>query len=143
MKQETKDKLPEILERIGHRGGETVPEGYFDDFRRRMKESLPERQWEYEGEDGRNSIRRTFWQKVRPYAYLAAMFLGIWCMMNMFDMVRSGQQTTIDDNPTLLAALGNETFYNDYIISDVDDYDLYDELYETGFEPSELLQSDN
>lgn len=132
--KETKDILPKALTDINHQGGETVPDGYFDNFRQRMKQQLPERQWEYDGEPTQGQ-ERTWWMKIRPYAYMAAMFLGIWCMMNMFDLIRSGSTMEISQSPEMLAALGNEAFVDDYVVQDIDDYDLYDDLYDTGFTP--------
>lgn len=85
-----------ILEKVGHQTGYTVPEGYFDSVRSKILQNLPERQ-EVQPE------KLSMWRKVQPYVYMAAMFAGIWCMMKMFHMM-----TTTDlslDNPPESIAL--------------------------------------
>ncbi len=127
----------DILDILDHRSGETVPEGYFDSFRSRMKLELPERRWEYEGESVDEAKGgRKLWTKLRPYVYMAAMFAGVWLMMNMFTLFQPARSGEIEDSPTLLAALANDGFVNEYIAPDVDEYELMDDLYESGFDPS-------
>ena len=60
----------------------TVPEGFFEDFVAKMEAMLPERP---EAEQPRRIEHRTTWQRVRPYVYMAAMFAGIWCMLEMYN----------------------------------------------------------
>ncbi len=126
------------LDKIGHRSGETVPEGYFEQFRTRMKIELPERKWERESSVSEAIADRTWWQKLRPYAYMAAMFAGIWLMMNMFTLFHPARTGGLDSNPSLIAALSNDSFFSDYVTPDVDDYDLYESLYDSGFDPSSV-----
>lgn len=114
----------------------TVPDGYFEDFAARMTASLPEREWE---KPQPKVLPRSIWQRVRPYVYLAAMFMGVWCMMKMFDLMRSDSTgLSIENNPVMTAALGNDNFINDYFINEgeVSDYQLMEDLYETGFDPA-------
>lgn len=68
------------------------------------------------------------------------MFAGIWCMLQMFDMMGSGisGSSSIDSNPVLAQAINDESFVSDYIISDMDDYDIYDELYAEGITVDDL-----
>ena len=119
--------------------GMTVPEGYFDDFNKRMAAALPVQDWEQPDHEA-NILPRTRWQKIRPYVYLAAMFMGIWCMMNMFDLIRNTTATPgdINSNPALLSAVNNDAFYFDYCVDDMTDNETYDDLYDQGFDPSEL-----
>lgn len=136
-------KPNDIFETIGRDSGETLPEGYFESFKERMKASLPEREWQFDTPEAESvSPKRKFWLKIRPYAYMAAMFAGIWCMMNMFDIARSGRTDDISNSPTLLAALDNESFVSDYVMNDIEDIQLYDDLYESGFDPSTLANYD-
>ncbi len=86
----------DILEKVSHQTGYTVPEGYFDNVRSKIMQNLPEYQ---EAKPEKLSV----WKKVQPYIYMAAMFAGIWCMMKMFHMI-----TTTDlslDNPPESIAL--------------------------------------
>ncbi|MDE6556453.1 MAG: hypothetical protein K2K55_05760 [Duncaniella sp.] len=130
----------DILNRINRNDGMTVPEGYFEDFSSRMAANLPEQPWE-NGHSEENVMPRSWWQKVRPYVYLAAMFMGIWCMMQMFDLMRPNRgDYSPERNPVIAAAMSNDTFMDDYFSSSVsaDDYDFYDELYVEGFTPASL-----
>ena len=60
----------DILKQVDRRSGMTVPEGYFADFASRMMEQIPEKKQE-------KILPRTWWQRCRPYVYMAAMFCGI------------------------------------------------------------------
>lgn len=128
-------KEPDILSRIDRHSGMTVPDGYFSEFQKRMAAELPEQSWE---KSQPKVIPKSFWQKVRPYVYLAAMFMGIWCMMKMFDLMHPASRLDIEGNPALMSAINNDDFYYDNIVDDFSDSELYDDLYDQGFDPSEL-----
>lgn len=116
----------DILKKIDRRDGMTVPEGYFADFAKRMAESLPERKVSPMAEP-----QRTTWQRLRPYAYMAAMFAGIWCMLRMFTMMGGGSaDLSIDNYPGVVTALNDDRFINDYLMNGLDEYDILDDLYE-------------
>ncbi len=128
-------KENDILSKIGRNDGTTVPEGYFDDFAPRRLAPPPR------GEGGGEPVvlHRSVWQKIRPYIYLAAMFMGVWCMMKMVDLMRPDSGLSIDSNPLLTAAINNDEFINDYFLNEteVNDYQLIDDLYMTDFDPGE------
>lgn len=126
--------MKDILEKVNHKDGMTVPDGYFADFAAKMAESLPMQDWE---KPQPKVMPRSVWQKVRPYIYMAAMFMGVWCMMKMFDLMRSDSSgLSIDGNPVMTAALANDHFINEYFINEgeISDYQLMEDLYETGFD---------
>ncbi len=129
-----------ILDKMaGRNAGMTVPEDFFATFNARMAESLPKQPWENQaGQSKPVILPRTRWQRVRPYVYLAAMFMGIWCMMKMFDMMKPASQPLIDNSPVLMSAIDNDAFYYDYCIPDISDDEIYDELYNQGFDPSSI-----
>lgn len=136
-----KENIDDILEKAARRDGMLTPEGYFEDFARRMEASLPVQPWETEMRDIREGrvMPAGFWQKVRPYVYLAAMFAGVWCMMNMFDMIRSSGDVTIPGNNAILAeAIADDSFISDYCMDGMEPDDLYNDLYEEGFQPASL-----
>ncbi len=117
------------LARNNRRHGMTVPEGYFQDFAKRMEESLPDVVPGAETSDVQAQARprRTVWQKIRPYVYMAAMFAGVWCMMKVFDHVRTCPVNTtmeVNQNPVLAEALGNDQFVEQYFYDDLSDDDL-------------------
>ena len=67
-----------LQQKYGKDSGFKVPENYFDDFNKRMKAMLPD------VEITPVDIKPTMWQRLKPLAYLAAMFAGVWCMMTVF-----------------------------------------------------------
>ena len=67
-----------ILKKYGKDPGFKVPENYFEDFNKRMTEMLPD------VEITPIDVKPTMWQRVRPLVYLAAMFAGVWCMLQVF-----------------------------------------------------------
>lgn len=114
--------------------GMNVPNGYFDRFCESLDAMLPERP-EIEAPDSvaEELKPRTLWQKVRPYVYMAAMFAGVWCMLQLFTALSShGGLQPIQDNAVMASALSNEEFMRDYIIDDINSWDLLDEMLEDG-----------
>lgn len=77
-----KTENSKILEKLGKDPGFIVPENFFDDFNKKMAESLPEVKITEEE-------KPTMWVKVRPFIYMAAMFAGVWLMMNIFSLGKS------------------------------------------------------
>lgn len=67
-----------ILKKYGKDPGFKVPENYFDDFNTRMTRMLPD------VEITPIDIKPTMWQRIKPFAYMAAMFAGVWLMMTVF-----------------------------------------------------------
>lgn len=131
----------DILDKIGRRSGMTVPEGYFDSFVAKMSDSLPEA-----NPDTAPALepKRSFWHKVRPYAYMAAMFAGIWCMMKMFGLLSGPgpDLTDINNYPGVLTALNDVTFVNDYIYPAVDSYELMEDIYMQSDSTTGAIDSD-
>ncbi len=107
-----------ILKKYGKDPGFKVPENYFDDFNKRMSQMLPD------VEITPVDVKPTMWQRVKPLVYLAAMFAGVWCMLQVFsnftspnnlDAVRAVAEKLDDDK-------GN---VDDFIMSGaVSDYDI-------------------
>lgn len=91
MRQE--EKLKEIY---GRNPGFSVPEGYFEELNDRILRDLPA----YPKAPVRTDM--SIWQKIKPYAYLAAMFAGIWLMMSVFHHV-SSQGLSLDNMPESIA----------------------------------------
>ncbi|MBD5173479.1 MAG: hypothetical protein HDT08_02435 [Bacteroidales bacterium] len=121
-----------ILEKIDHSDGMTVPAGYFADFAKRMEAQIPERVVV-----ATPPAVRSFWQRIRPYAYMAAMFAGIWCMMNMVDLLKpdSAQPSSL-----LAEAFSDDNFMNEYYLDNSYDEEFLDNLYEAGYSPSDICE---
>lgn len=133
--------MKDILQEVNHNDGLKVPDGYFADFASRMAAELPRREWE---DPKPRVVPKSLWQKVRPYVYLAAMFAGVWCMMNMVDMIRSASGLSVENSQVLTAAISNEQFMNDYFVTEgyPTDYQLMEDLYDDGFTTTAFTDSD-
>ncbi len=124
-----------ILERARRQGlatpnaGMDVPPGYFADFARNMAAKLPYRAEAEAPDSVPQAEGSSLWRRVRPYVYLAAMFAGIWLMLQMFAMMGShGELKPVDENPVLAEAFSDDEFMLDYFYDDMDSYELYDDI---------------
>lgn len=107
-----------ILQKYGKDSGFKVPENYFEDFNKKMAAMLPD------VEITPVDIKPTMWQRLKPLAYLAAMFAGVWCMMSVFNHLTASSdingvsavaEKMVDDNNNV----------EEFIMSGaVSDYDL-------------------
>ena len=106
-----------IFNKYGKDPGFKVPENYFTDFNKRMTEMLPD------VEITPVDVQPTMWQRLKPIVYMAAMFAGVWCMIQVFtnftnrgnlDSVRAVAEKLQDDKGNL----------DDFIMSGVGDYDI-------------------
>lgn len=82
--------------------GFTVPPDYFATFTEQVVERLSDEP------PVERHVEMTRWQRVKPYVYLAAMFCGIWLMMNVFHRVAGGGQINLDNPPAQIAQIINE-----------------------------------
>ena len=106
----------DILSTIGKDSGFKVPENYFSDFAEKMAKSLPDQEIQ-------PIPQPTRWQRVRPFVYMAAMFAGIWCMMQIFNGISSKDKGIY--NPEIVAGFQNEANVDDFMHhGDVSEYDI-------------------
>lgn len=109
--------------------GLDVPDGYFEDFARHIMATLPDRPELEHPDDVEARTTRTLWQRVRPYVYMAAMFAGIWLMLQMFGMLTgAGRLQPMDTNPVLAEALSNDAFVDMYVYDDYSSWDAIDDF---------------
>ncbi len=114
MKQEESD----ILKQIGKESGFKVPENFFAEINQKICDSLPE------VEITKVSERPTLWTRIRPYAYMAAMFAGIWCMMKVFNGLTESYKTELTAKE-IAAGMSNESNAEEFIMnSSVSDMDI-------------------
>lgn len=116
------DRIREIL---GSDGGLKVPEGFFETRFKEICDNLPE----YPASPVEE--RLSTWHRVRPYLYMAAMFAGIWLMMQMFHNV-STRSLSLDNIPDNIAVAMQQTSEPDFSIetssqSAVEDFELVSE----------------
>ncbi len=125
-----------ILKKLGKDPGFKVPEHYFDDFNKRMAESLPE------VKITPIASRPSMWVRVRPYIYMAAMFASIWCMMKAFDSY-NGESTRQQQANQISAGVQNERNADEVMMhGDVSDYDIttYEDSVAAGDSASEPVR---
>ena len=129
----------DILSKLGDDSGMKVPEGYFADFASRMAKELPTQ--DFENEQSPKVFPRSRWQQMRPYIYLAAMFMRIWCMMKMFNLMQPADTNLlIDSNPTLISALNDDAFAEDFYYEEyIDDSEILEDMYDEGMSTSDFI----
>lgn len=128
----TEEKIEKLA---GRETGFTVPDGYFEHLYASMPSRLPER-------EEPQPVVLTRWQRLKPYVYLAAMFGGIWCMMQMFHHL-SNPSVSLDNPPAEIVAAAQqapvsiEEMVPDYAITDMEleqevseEYTSFEELSE-------------
>lgn len=119
--------------------GMSVPDGYFTAFADMMEKSLPYREELENPKTPKETLSRSFWGAIKPYVYMAAMFAGVWCMLQMFTSLSSGHSLKpMDENPVLAKGLSSDEFMKDYIYDDLNSWDIVDEMMEDG-----ILDSDS
>ena len=127
-----------ILDKVNRNSGMTVPENYFADFAEKMMQQLPEKK------EPVITKPVSVWQKVRPFAYLAAMFAGIWCMVKMVDLITT---STIDSSSQaeqfVAEAINDDVFFEEYCYEDFNEYSLLESMYEEGIDSEEITTLDS
>ncbi len=113
-----KKEESKILDKLGKNAGFKVPDNYFNDFNARLMESLPEVKITEEE-------KPTMWVRVRPFVYMAAMFAGVWLMMNIFTIGSKSTATGEQRAAQISAGVANEKNAEELInYGSVSDYDI-------------------
>ena len=116
MKEEDK-----LLKKVGTDNPFTVPEGYFENLTSELMNKLPEQ------EKSDFQIKEpSRWDRVKPWAYMAAMFAGAALIIN----VASRNPNPFDDGASTVAETQTEYISDeqlDYALTHAmfDDYSLY------------------
>jgi len=86
-----------------------TPEGYFENFTNGIMSQLPDVVYE-------DSIKANWWHRVRPWVYMAAMFTGIFLMIQLFVDFPAQQRIKIYSSGglNLTSSSDIEDFYNFY-----------------------------
>ena len=107
----------EILKKLGKDPGFKVPENYFANFTTNLLDSLPEVKITEE-------VKPTLWVKVRPFVYMAAMFAGIWVMMNIFTLGKKSSATMQQRKAQISSGIAVDKNAEDFIdYGGITDYD--------------------
>ena len=86
-----KQEESEILKGLGKNPGFKVPDNYFEEFNKRMMDSLPEKKVEI------IPYKPSLWLRVRPAVYAAATIAGIWCMISVLNHYNGSKATGIGE----------------------------------------------
>lgn len=118
------NKEDKLKAKYGNNGGRTVPDGYFEKVYAEIGSKLPP----YKEAEREVSLSR--WQRVKPYVYLAAMFAGIWMMMQVFHRVSGSAQLNLDNPPEQIAMAMTEPEITDLytLTSSMSDVELEEEI---------------
>lgn len=112
MKEEDK-----ILNKIGTENPFRVPEGYFESFTSEVMNRLPEKE-----KPAITQREPTRWERVRPWLYMAAMFIGAAMIIRVAssDRTPAADRMAVDDTE-------NEIEYINMAVENsmLDDYSLY------------------
>lgn len=112
----------DLLKKYGKKNPFTVPEGYFQDFSEKLMEQLP-------GKEVMSEPEIRMWDRIKPWVYMAAMFVGLMFTVRAFVGEQPSSQSTDME-------IGNYTEipdeYLDPIVNQtmMDDYELYQYLTE-------------
>lgn len=110
----------DIRKKCGTDNPFTVPEGYFANFTKELMEKLPEKEIVEEPEI-------TFWQRSKPWLYMAAMFVGMMFSIKLFVGNPSKEQAALVTEAAAIELTEEEVdAMMDY--SMIDDYTLYQYL---------------
>jgi len=108
-----------VLRKVGTGNAFQVPEGYFENLTMQVMDRLPEKE-----KPAFRQKRASLWDKVKPWTYMAAMFVGAALIIR----VASTDHSPVDDRMVSEAEL--EMISDEYIHEAVngsmlDDYSLY------------------
>lgn len=73
-----------------------VPEGYFESFAANIESSIERKELKKRGHyvlPDTESVRTSFWMTMRPYLYMAAMFVGLMLISNVFFLSTRSEST--------------------------------------------------
>ena len=77
-----------ILKKVGTENAFRVPEGYFENFTSELMNRLPEKEkLAFEQKEP------TMWERVKPWAYMAAMFVGAALIIRVASSDRTADET--------------------------------------------------
>lgn len=110
----------ELFQKIGKENPFKVPEGYFENLTQQVMERLPEK-------EPQPTQEISMWERVKPWAYMAAMFVGLMFTVQVF-IGKQDRQTVPSENVSPVSDLSDE--YLAPIINQtmLDDYELYQYL---------------
>ena len=110
--------IDEIKDFGTRKTGMKVPEGYFDDLDARLGLLLDE-----EESSAEMAPKITLWTKVKPYLYMAAMFVSFVVLNKVFLNKDTESHLAAND------AIDIQTIVEENVYSSISDYDMVEYLY--------------
>ncbi|NLI37197.1 MAG: hypothetical protein GX416_11910 [Bacteroidales bacterium] len=109
----------ELLKLVGKENPFKVPEDYFDDFTTLLMDKLPE------APEAIENMPVTKWVKIKPYVYMAAMFIGAVLMVKAIHLVE-GDQSAKSQKSGVSTELTQDKYIDETVdASRLDGYQLY------------------
>lgn len=119
----------ELLKLVGKENPFKVPEDYFDDFTTQLMDKLPE------APEAIENMPVTKWVKIKPYVYMAAMFIGAVLMVKAIHLVE-GDQSAKSQKSGVSTELTQDKYIDETVdASRLDGYQLYTFLSDADEEP--------
>ena len=119
----------ELLKLVGKENPFKVPEDYFDDFTTQLMDKLPENPETIENRPV------TKWVKMKPYVYMAAMFIGAVLMVKAIHLVEVDRSAK-SQKSVVSTELTQDKYIDETVdASRLDGYQLYSFLSEANEEP--------
>lgn len=115
----------DLKQRYGKKNPFGVPEGYFDEFPEKMMNLIPKES------DSPRTVDIGLWDRVKPWVYMAAMFVGLMFTARMFMGKYSQQAEQMPDDAESVYSISElPDEYIDPIVNQtmMDDYQLYEYL---------------
>lgn len=111
----------DILRRVGTDNAFKVPEGYFKNFKSELMAKLPEKL-----DVSEKKLTTTIWKRVKPWTYLAAMFIGAVLIVHVISFMGNEKTKDVHSSATEIA----QDKYIDEAIdnSHLENYQLYEYL---------------
>ncbi len=116
-----------IREKVGTKNPFEVPEGYFDRLTDQIIDCLPEKERVIIAEKEEDSL----WLKIRPWVYMAAMFVGAALIIRIGSW-SLGSSKTEESSYTYDEIISEEYLDISFEKAQMDDYSLYLYLAENG-----------
>lgn len=121
----------DLLKKIGKENPFKVPDGYFDQFTTQLMDKLPDKP------EAIHAQPVTKWVKLRPYVYMAAMFIGAVLMVRAIHFIETEKVSKAQTEAAQeKAELAQDKYINETVeASRLDGYQLYTFLSDASEEP--------
>lgn len=106
-----------------------VPDNYFENFNEEIMNLLPEKEFQ-------EPVKITMWDRAKPWVYMAAMFLGLYFMINFLTNNNGGAdvQEPVVAEQSIEGATSTSNYWSTVHITEEEFYNyLEDQLIDDGY----------